>query len=238
MIDIIPAIDLINGECVRLTQGDFNQKTVYSKDPLKMARRFETNGFKRLHLVDLDGAKSGIVKNLEILKKISDNTSLIVDYGGGIDSIETAKRAFDYGACLINIGSLAVKNKEEVSKIIEEYDTSKIIIAADVNKKMIAVSGWQETSNININKFIQSYYELGIRQFLCTDIAKDGTLTGTNLDLYTEILENFPGLYLIASGGVSSLEDIKKLKDNKVPAVVVGKAIYEDKINLKDLNAL
>lgn len=235
---IIPAIDLIDGNCVRLTKGEYDTKKVYSDDPLDMAQRFEESGFQRLHLVDLDGAKVGKVVNLSVLQRICSNTSLKVDFGGGIKSDEDLQKALNAGADQVTIGSLAVKAPEKVKEWITEYGAERIILGADVKERMIAVSGWLETSNLDLFDFIDSYYELGIRHVLCTDISKDGMLQGPAFDLYIEIMEKYSDLQLIASGGVSGIEDVKQLKANGIPSVVIGKAIYEGRIDLSELAQL
>ncbi len=235
---IIPAIDLIDGNCVRLTKGDYASKKIYHSDPLEVAQQFESAGFKRLHLVDLDGAKAGKVINLSVLERICSNTSLKVDFGGGIKTQKDLSSVFSAGAHQVTIGSLAVKNPPLLKEWILEYGAEKIILGADVNNKKIAVNGWLETSNIDLFKFIHEYYNLGIRHVLCTDISKDGMLAGPAFDLYNELMDSFTDLQLIASGGVSNITDVIRLKDNGIPAVVIGKAIYEERIGLKELSAL
>jgi phosphoribosylformimino-5-aminoimidazole carboxamide ribotide isomerase len=235
---IIPAIDLIDGKCVRLTKGEYDTKKVYSDNPLEMAKRFEESGFQRLHLVDLDGAKAGKVVNLSVLHRICSNTSLKVDFGGGIKSDEDLEKVMNAGADQVTIGSLAVKAPEKVMEWITEYGAEQIILGADVKERMIAVSGWLETSNLDLFDFIDSYYQLGIRHVLCTDISKDGMLQGPAFDLYTEMIKKYSDLQLIASGGVSGIEDVKQLKANGIPSVVIGKAIYEGRIDLNELAKL
>lgn len=232
---IIPAIDLINGQCVRLTKGDYDTKKVYNDDPLEIAKQFESAGFKRLHLVDLDGAKAGKVINLTVLKRICRNTTLNVDFGGGIKSDEDLEKVLNAGASQVTIGSLAVKDPQKVKEWIVKFGAEKIILGADVKDQMIAVSGWLETCNLELFDFIDAYYQLGIRHVLCTDISKDGMLEGPAHELYTELMKRFPDLQLIASGGVSGIEDVKRLNDDNIPAVVIGKAIYEGMINLNEL---
>jgi phosphoribosylformimino-5-aminoimidazole carboxamide ribotide isomerase len=235
---IIPAIDLIDGKCVRLTKGEYDTKKVYSDDPLEMAKHFEGNGFQRLHLVDLDGAKAGKVVNLSVLERICSNTSLKVDFGGGIKSDEDLKKVLNAGADQVTIGSLAAKDPEKVKEWIITYGADRIILGADVKERMIAVSGWLETSSLNLFDFVDSYYQLGIRHVLCTDISKDGMLQGPAFDLYTEIMKKYNDLQLIASGGVSGIGDVKQLKANGIPSVVIGKAIYEGRIDLSELAQL
>lgn len=232
---IIPAIDLIDGKCVRLTKGEYDTKKVYSDDPLEMAKRFDSHGFKRLHLVDLDGAKAGKVVNLEVLETICAHTSLKVDFGGGIKSDQDLERVLNAGADQVTIGSLAVKDPEKLKGWIANYGPDRIILGADVKDRNIAVSGWLETSNLDLFDFIDRYYQLGIRHVLCTDISKDGMLQGPAFELYNEIMTGYPDLKLIASGGVSGIEDVKQLKENEIPSVVIGKAIYEGRIELNEL---
>lgn len=236
MIEVIPAIDIIDACCVRLSQGNYSEKQVYSKDPLEMAKKFESFGFKKLHLVDLDGAKSGEIKNIKTLEKISNNTNLEIDFGGGIKSLEVAKDVINSGANYINLGSLAVKSPDITQTIIEELGAKKIILTTDVKNGTLAINGWQDSTDIELISFLKDYINKGITQVLCTDISKDGMLQGTNNTLYIDIMKNFPQLYLVASGGVSSLEDVIKLNEVNIPAVVIGKAIYENKISLKDLS--
>lgn len=235
LIDIIPAIDIIDGKCVRLSQGDYNQKKVYNENPLEVAQMFENHGIRRLHLVDLDGAKAGHIVHYKVLETIATKTNLMVDFGGGLKSNEDLRIAFESGAQMITGGSIAVKNKDIFTSWIEKYGSEKIILGADVKDEMIAVSGWTETSDLGLIPFIKDYTNRGISKVICTDISKDGMLQGPATDLYKKILDQFPDLYLVASGGVSSLGDIDKLIEAKVPAVITGKAIYEGKIALNQL---
>ncbi len=235
LIDIIPAIDIIEGKCVRLSQGDYNQKKVYNENPLEVARMFEEHGIKRLHLVDLDGAKAGHIVNYKVLETIASKTNLIIDFGGGLKTNEDLRIAFESGAKMITGGSIAVKNTEIFSQWIDQYGSEKIILGADVKDEKIAVSGWIETSDKDLLPFIDSYVQKGIQKVICTDISKDGMLQGPAIDLYKKILNQHPDLYLVASGGVSGIDDINQLVDAKVPAVITGKAIYEGKIDLKEL---
>lgn len=237
-MNIIPAIDLIDGQCVRLTKGNYDEKKIYSSNPLEIARDFEKNGFKRLHLVDLDGAKAGKVINSDVLKTICANTSLIVDFGGGIKTDSDLELVFQAGAKQVTIGSLAVKNPDKMANWIHKYGPDKFILGADVKDGKIAVGGWIETSDIELIPFIKSYFKLGIRTVLCTDISKDGMLSGPAFELYNLIMKRFPDLNLIASGGVSCIEDIEKLCAFEIPSVVVGKAIYEKRIDLIELQKL
>jgi phosphoribosylformimino-5-aminoimidazole carboxamide ribotide isomerase len=232
---IIPAIDLIDGRCVRLTKGDYDTKKVYNDDPLQVAKQFEKEGFTRLHLVDLDGAKAGKVINLEVLRNICQNTSLKVDFGGGIKTDDDLLKVLEAGAFQVTIGSLAVKDPGKVKEWISKYGAEKIILGADVKDRMIAVSGWLETSELELFSFIDDYYTLGIRHVLCTDISKDGMLEGPAFGLYSELMQRYPDLELIASGGVSGIRDVKELQEIGIPSVVIGKAIYEGRIELKEL---
>lgn len=235
MIKIIPAIDIINGHCVRLSQGDYQMITDYSKSPAAMAENFEALGFKRLHVVDLDGARSGKVINIKALKEITSRTNLIVDFGGGIKSEEDLKNVFEAGASAVSIGSIAVSDPDIVSLWADSFGAEKFIISADVRDNIVRTNGWTKNSGITLNQLISRYWNKNIRRILCTDISRDGMLCGSNIELYQTIMEQFPDCKLIASGGISSLEDIKKLDEAKIPAVVIGKAIYEQQINLEEL---
>ena len=235
MIEIIPAIDLIDGKCVRLSQGDYKQKTIYNENPLEVARMFEDAGIKRLHLVDLDGAKANHIVNHKVLESIATKTNLVIDFGGGLKSDEDLRIAFSSGAQMITGGSIAVKNPETFISWIEKYGEQKIILGADVKEEKIAVGGWLETSTLDLIPFINSYKQKGISKVICTDISKDGMLLGPALELYRKIMSEFNDLYLIASGGVSSIKDIELLNEAGIPAVITGKAIYEGRIQLSDL---
>jgi phosphoribosylformimino-5-aminoimidazole carboxamide ribotide isomerase len=235
MIDVIPAIDLIDGACVRLTKGDYGTKQVYEKDPLVMAKRFEDAGIKRLHLVDLDGAKAGKVVNLSVLENLVNETNLEIDFGGGIKTDNDLKSVLNAGAKWLTIGSLAVKDSEKMKSWIQTYGAELFILGADVRDGNIAVSGWLETSNMHWESFMLDYYQSGVRQFLCTDISRDGMLNGPSIELYKEIMMRFPDCYLIASGGVSGKHDLVELDEAKIPAVVLGKAIYEGRITLNEI---
>ncbi len=235
MIEIIPAIDIIEGKCVRLSKGDYESKKVYNENPVEVAKEFEANGISRLHVVDLDGAASHHIVNYSILEKIASQTSLIIDFGGGIKSDEDLRIAFESGAKMITGGSIAVKEPELFTQWIKKYGSDKIILGADVKNKMIAVNGWKEGTELELMTFLEEYIEKGIQKVICTDIDCDGMLQGPSTALYNEILEKFPSTYLIASGGVSCIDDIIKLEEAKVPAVIFGKALYEGKIQLKDL---
>ena len=235
MIEITPAIDISEGKCVRLSKGDYDSKKVYNENPVEVAKEFEANGIRRLHVVDLDGAKSHHIVNYRILEKIASQTSLIIDFGGGIKSDEDLDIAFSSGAQMITGGSIAVKEPELFSEWISKYGSDKIILGADVKDKKIAVGGWKEGTDVELMPFLDQYIKKGIKKVICTDIECDGMLQGPSTDLYKEILKEFPSLYLIASGGVSCIDDIIKLEEAKVPAVIFGKALYEGKIQLKDL---
>ncbi len=235
MIEIIPAIDIIGGKCVRLTKGDYDYKKVYNENPLEVAKAFEAHGINRLHLVDLDGAKAQHIVNYHVLEQIATRTSLVIDFGGGLKSEEDLKIAFSSGANMITGGSIAIKNPELFKSWIATYGNEKIILGADVKNDKIAISGWQETSNHDLVSFLNKYIEVGIAKAICTDIEKDGMLQGTATDLYKKILNHFPDLHLIASGGVSQWNDIETLEKINVPSVIVGKAIYEGKITLSEI---
>jgi phosphoribosylformimino-5-aminoimidazole carboxamide ribotide isomerase len=235
MITIIPAIDLIDAKCVRLSQGDYNLKTVYNENPLEVAKMFEDAGITRLHLVDLDGAKAKHIVNHKVLETIALKTNLVIDFGGGLKSDEDLRIAFECGARMVTGGSIAVKDRETFLRWIETYGPEKIILGADAKDKMIAVSGWQEVSELSILDFIESYTNKGIQKVISTDIARDGMLTGPSIELYKEIIVKFPGLELIASGGIASIKDIYELDKMGIPGVITGKAIYEGYINLNEI---
>lgn len=235
MIKLIPAIDIIDGRCVRLTKGNYNEKTIYHENPVDVAKEFEQLGLTRLHLVDLDGAKSDHVINIDVLKAISTQTNLHVDFSGGIKSDDDIKDVFNNGANMVTIGSVAVNNLYLFNKWLKEYGPQKIILGADIKNGSIAINGWKDETKKSIYSFLEHYISLGIINILCTDITKDGTLSGPAYNLYTEILRRFPEINLIASGGVSSNEDIIKLDKLGVKAVVFGKAYYEHKIDIKTL---
>jgi phosphoribosylformimino-5-aminoimidazole carboxamide ribotide isomerase len=234
-MQIIPAIDIIEGKCVRLTQGDYEQKKIYNENPLEVAKQFEDAGLQRLHLVDLDGAKAGAVKNWKVLESIAGKTSLIIDFGGGIKKEEDLQIVFDSGAALATIGSIAVRNEEEFVKWLRKFGADKFLLGADVKGEKIAVSGWLETTDIWIYDFIQKYIDHGLKQIFCTDVSKDGKLQGPSTDLYKNIVSQFPELYFIASGGVSNMKDLEDLQAIGCNAVIVGKAIYENKVQLNEL---
>ncbi len=235
MIELIPAIDIIDGQCVRLTKGDYDQKTVYRDSPAEVASEFEALGFKRLHMVDLDGAKSRHIVNSQVLHRVTTETQLIVDFGGGIKTDEDIEKAFDAGASMVTIGSIAVTQPERFMGWLDKYGAEKMILGADVRLGKISINGWKEDSSEDLLPFLKKYVDAGVRNVLCTEISRDGTLTGPAIDLYRQIMNTYPDLHLIASGGVSSMDDIIALDEAGVPAVVFGKAIYEGKINLKEL---
>jgi len=235
MIEIIPAIDLIDGKCVRLSQGDYQQKTIYNENPFEVAKMFADAGIRRLHLVDLDGAKAHHIVNHKVLETIASKTNLIIDFGGGLKSDDDLRIAFECGASMVTGGSIAVKNPEVFASWIEKFGGEKIILGADVKDEKIAVGGWIETTDLELMPFIKNYMGKGISKVICTDISKDGMLSGPATDLYQKMLEQEPSMYLIASGGVSAIHDIEMLIENKVPAVITGKAIYEGKIKLSEL---
>jgi phosphoribosylformimino-5-aminoimidazole carboxamide ribotide isomerase len=233
---IIPAIDIIDGKCVRLYQGDYNQKTIYNEDPLEVAKSFEDAGLQYLHVVDLDGAKAKKIVNHKVLEKITSKTSLVVDFGGGISSDEMIKIPFDCGAKQVTIGSVAVKSPETVEHWMKIYGADAIIIGADVMKEKIQIHGWQEDSKLYVYDFIANHIEKGIQYVMCTDISKDGTLQGAATDLYIKILEQFKDLKLIASGGIGSLSDVEACAKAGCEGVIIGKAIYENKITIAELS--
>jgi len=232
---IIPAIDIINGKCVRLSKGDYATQIIYNEDPLEVAKQFEDHGIKYLHLVDLDGAKSSRIINYNVLEKIALKTELIIDFGGGIKSDSDIKIAFESGASQITGGSIAVKNKGLFSKWIKEYGSDKIILGADSKNERIAISGWLEESNERIIPFIQAYKDKGINTVISTDISKDGMLNGPSFSLYENILKNIKEINVIASGGISCIEELPKLDELGCEGVIIGKAIYEKRISLKQI---
>jgi phosphoribosylformimino-5-aminoimidazole carboxamide ribotide isomerase len=232
---IIPAIDIIDGKCVRLTQGDYARKTTYNENPLEVAKMFEAQGVQYLHLVDLDGAKASHVVNYKVLSEICTHTNLKVDFSGGIKTHDDLRKVLDYGANQVSIGSVAVKNPELFLQWLQEFGKEKIILSADVKNNCIAVHGWQEESAVLLFDFLKTYYEAGIQYVICTDISKDGMLQGASVELYQNIQSQFPELHIIASGGVSDEQDIQKLHAVGCEGVIIGKAIYEGRINLKNV---
>ena len=235
MIELIPAIDIINGQCVRLTKGDYDQKKVYNDDPAAVAKEFEQLGFQRLHIVDLDGAKSKHIVNDAVLRKITTETNLIVDFGGGIKTEEDIEKAFEAGASMVTVGSIAVTKPALFIQWLDKYGADKMILGADVRNGMISINGWKEDSKEELLPFLKKYIDAGVKNVLCTEISKDGTLQGPAVTLYKEVMKAYPQLHLIASGGVSQKEDIEELEREGIPAVVFGKAIYEGRIDLKEL---
>lgn len=237
MIELIPAIDIIDGKCVRLSQGDYHSQKVYNENPVEVAKMFEAHGIRRLHVVDLDGAASKHVINHKVLETIAGQTSLIIDFGGGIKSNEDLHIAFESGAKMVTLGSIAVKEPETLVKWINTYGSERIILGADTKDGKIAVNGWTEYSNMELMPFIDEYMKKGVIKVLCTDISRDGMLNGPSTDLYKKIMETHPDLHLIASGGISSMKDIEMLEEAGIPAVVFGKAFYEGHITLQELEA-
>jgi phosphoribosylformimino-5-aminoimidazole carboxamide ribotide isomerase len=237
-MEIIPAIDIIDGKCVRLTQGDYAQKKIYNEHPLEVAAAFEDAGLRRLHLVDLDGARTGAVRNWKVLETLAGKTGLIIDFGGGIKTAADVDIVFNSGAALATVGSLAVKDAGLFSDWLREYGAEKFLLGADVKEEKIAVHGWQETTDIWIYDFIRDYLERGVRQVFCTDVSKDGLLQGPALELYRMIVKEFPDLHFIASGGVSGMDDLFRLEEVGCKGVIIGKAIYEGRIRLNELSNL
>ncbi|MBQ8712177.1 MAG: 1-(5-phosphoribosyl)-5-[Prevotella sp.] len=235
MIELIPAIDIIGGQCVRLTKGDYEQKTVYRDSPAEVAREFEQLGFRRLHVVDLDGAKSKHIVNSAVLRRITTETGLVVDFGGGIKTDDDIEQAFAAGASMVTVGSIAVTQPDLFMGWLDKYGADRMILGADVRGGKISINGWKEDSEEDLLPFLRKYIERGVKNVLCTEISKDGTLQGPATRLYKQVMAEYPELHLIASGGVSSIDDIKALDRAGIPAVVFGKAIYEGKINLKEL---
>lgn len=235
MIELIPAIDVIDGKCVRLSQGNYDSKKVYNESPMEVAKAFEAHGMRRLHVVDLDGAASQHVVNYRTLEQIATHTSLTIDFGGGIKTAKDIDIAFNSGAQMVTLGSVAVKNPELFDAWLNTYGNEKIILGSDVKENRIAINGWKEESPLELMPFLDQYIKKGITKVLCTDISRDGMLRGAALPLYKEIMGTYPELYLIASGGISCLDDILQLDDAGIPAVVFGKVIYEGRISLNDL---
>lgn len=236
-MQIIPAIDIIDGKCVRLTEGDYSQKKIYNEQPLEVARQFEDAGLSRLHLVDLDGAKEGAIKNWKVLETIAGKTSLTIDFGGGIKTEKDVRIVFDSGAALATVGSIAVKDEQEFVKWLSMFGAGKFLLGADVKEEKIAVSGWLEKTDIWVYDFIEKYIQHGVQQIFCTDVSKDGKLEGPAVNLYKNIITKFPHLHFIASGGVSSLKDVEALREAGCKGVIIGKAIYENRITLQELKA-
>jgi len=235
MIDIIPAIDIIDGKCVRLSQGDYQTKKIYSESPVELAKEFEANGIKRLHMVDLDGARQSKITNLKTLEAVASGTALEIDFGGGVKTTEDVQSVLNAGAAMINIGSIAVKQPELVETWIQQFRAEKILLGADVKDENIMIHGWQQSAGLNIIDYISAYINKGINQIFCTDISKDGLLQGTSIDLYKKILIAFPQLHLIASGGVTDISDVEELLAIGCSGIIIGKAIYEGRIQLSQL---
>lgn len=237
-MQIIPAIDIIDGKCVRLTHGDYDQKKVYNEHPLEVAKEFEDAGLYRLHLVDLDGAREGKVRNWKVLETIASKTSLIIDFGGGIKTEKDVRVVFNSGAALATVGSIAVKDEETLSSWLQKFGAVKFFLGADVKDEKITISGWTEQTNILVYDFIQQYMDKGIQHVFCTDVSKDGALEGPSVKLYQDIIEKFPALDFVASGGVSSIDDVNRLQEIGCKGVIIGKAIYEGRVQLKDLQKI
>lgn len=235
MIEIIPAIDIIDGKCVRLSQGDYDTKKIYNESPVDVAKEFEANGVRRLHMVDLDGAKQGKIINIKTLEAVAEQTKLIIDFGGGIKRTEDVEAVLNAGAAMINIGSIAVKQPELVEDWIKQFGASKILLGTDVKNENIMINGWQQAADINIINYISAYVNRGVNQIFCTDISKDGLLQGTSIELYKKILNAFPQLHLIASGGITSIDDIEELNTIGCAGAIIGKALYEGRIQLHEL---
>ncbi len=236
-IEIIPAIDLIDGKCVRLSQGDYAQKTIYNENPLEVAKMFEAAGIQRLHLVDLDGAKAKHIVNYKVLETLAAKTSLVIDFGGGLKSDKDLEIAFISGAAMVTGGSIAVKEKDTFLNWLDKFGSERIILGADAKDGNIAVSGWLETTELPVIEFISSFHKQGITKVISTDISRDGMLTGPSFDLYADILNQLPEVQIIASGGIATMDDILKLNEMGVPGVITGKAIYENRISLKSIEA-
>jgi phosphoribosylformimino-5-aminoimidazole carboxamide ribotide isomerase len=237
-MEIIPAIDLIEGKCVRLNQGDFDRKTIYNENPLEVALRFEDAGLGRLHLVDLDGARSGTLVNLKVLERLASKTALVIDFGGGIKTNADMRSVFDAGAAIACLGSIAFTNEALFFEWMHEYGSERILLGADVKEEKIAIAGWLEETETGILEYLEGKISKGLKQAFCTDIAKDGALQGPALELYKKVLARFPGFGLIASGGVSSVNDLMQLKEIGCLAAIVGKALYEGKIKLGELKKI
>ncbi|MDR2087091.1 MAG: 1-(5-phosphoribosyl)-5-[(5-phosphoribosylamino)methylideneamino]imidazole-4-carboxamide isomerase [Dysgonamonadaceae bacterium] len=235
MIEIIPALDILEGKAVRLSQGNYEQKTVYNEDPLEVAKQFEDHGVHRLHVVDLDGAKANRIINYKTLEKIASRTSLIIDFGGGLKSDSDLEIAFNSGAAMITGGSIAVREPDVFQRWIDKFGSQSIILGADCRNNKISVTGWTEDTEHEVAPFILHWRKQGINKVICTDIGKDGMLEGPNIELYKQIKEQDSFVYLIASGGISGMQDIERLETERIPAVIIGKALYEGQIKMKDL---
>ena len=235
MIEIIPAIDIINGKCVRLSQGDFETQKIYSESPVNIAKQFEEAGIKRLHIVDLDGAKKGSIVNIHVLENVASSTKLKIDFGGGIKTTQDADKVFNAGASIINIGSIAIKQPHIVVEWIQKFGAEKILLGADVKNEKIVINGWQQSTEINIITYLKEWSSKKMNNIFCTDVSKDGLLQGASVNLYKKILEAIPNIHLNASGGVSSIEDVEGLEAIGCSGVIIGKALYEGKIKLNKL---
>jgi phosphoribosylformimino-5-aminoimidazole carboxamide ribotide isomerase len=234
-MEIIPAIDIIDGKCVRLTHGDYSQKKIYNEHPLEVARQFEDSGLKRLHLVDLDGAKAGAVKNWKVLELLAGKTRLVIDFGGGIKTEKDVQIVFECGSRYATVGSIAVKDKETFISWLKKFGPDKFLLGADVRDENLTISGWTEKTAIWIYDFIKDYMEQGVQQLFCTDVAKDGALEGPSVELYKNIIQKFPELHFIASGGVRHMDDVYELQDIGCKGLIIGKALYENRISIEDL---
>ena len=235
MIQLIPAIDIINGRCVRLTKGDYATEKVYADDPVAVAKEMEALGFRRLHVVDLDGARSHHVVNLDVLRGITKSTNLIVDFGGGVKTEEDLQQVLDAGAQMVTLGSIAVTDPQRVLGWLRQFGADRLVLGADVREGLISINGWKEESSLQLLPFLESYLNEGFQHVLCTDISRDGMLQGPSTPLYCHVMQAFPDCRLIASGGISSINDIRELDNAAIPAVVFGKAIYEGRIDLRKL---
>jgi len=235
---IIPAIDIIDGKCVRLTKGDYAQQKIYNENPVEVAKQFADAGLDRLHIVDLDGAKAGAIVNLKVLENVATATSLTIDFGGGVKNINDVGNIFDAGAAMVTIGSLAVKHPELLEEWLMEFGADKFLIGADVLNEKIKIAGWLEDAGIDITAFIAKMLGLGVTNIFCTDISKDGVLEGPATDLYKKILTDFPDINLVASGGVSNMQDVRALKEIGCSGAIIGKAIYENRVTLKELSII
>ncbi len=234
-MELIPAIDIMDGKCVRLAKGDFNKKTIYNKKPLEVAKNFEAVGIKRLHIVDLDGANGQSLKNLETLEHIATHTSLIIDFGGGLKTTESIKTVFNAGAAMASVGSVIIKSPDLFFQWINEFCPEKFLPGADVLDKKIKIHGWKENTGLDIFDFIKNIIQLNINKIFCTDISKDGMMQGPSIELYKEILKEFPSLHLIASGGIACYEDLFALQDAGCTGAIIGKAFYEKKISIQQI---
>ncbi len=235
---IIPAIDIINGKCVRLTKGDYALQTIYNEDPVEVAKQFAGAGFKRLHIVDLDGAKAVKICNMAVLENIAAAVNMVIDFGGGVKQVSDVRSVLDAGASIVTIGSLAVKHPEILEEWLMEFGAEHFLIGADVLDENIKISGWLEDGGVNIFDFVDRMTGLGVNQIFCTDISRDGMMQGPSIDLYKKIILQHPEINLVASGGVSNIDDVKKLEDTRCSGVIIGKAIYENRITLDELMTL